>query len=61
MQEFESINIIPIESLPETVELIGNPFKLNLSEEQIKTLVKISELEDMIHYTGNFNDYIKTR
>ena len=29
-----------------------------LSEEQIKTLIKISEIEDMIHYTGNFNDYI---
>ena len=58
MKELDSITIIPKDLLPENVELVGNPFKITLSEEQIKTLIKISEIEDMIHYTGNFNDYI---
>ena len=41
MKELDLITIIPKDSLPENVELVGNPFKITLSEEQIKTLIKI--------------------
>ena len=48
MKNIEGIKIIPAESLPEKVELIGQPRVLPLAVEEINNLRVINQMESML-------------
>lgn len=56
MKNIESIKIIPVESLPEQVELVGQPRTLLLSAEQVNKLRTITNLETMLNNTDTIDD-----
>ena len=56
MKSVESIKIIPVESLPEQVELVGQPRTLPLSAEEVNKLRNIRDFETMLNNTATIDD-----
>lgn len=56
MKKIESIKIIPVESLPEQVELVGQPRVLPISAEEVNKLRIIRDLETMLNSTATIDD-----
>ena len=56
MKNIEGIKIIPAESLPEKVELVGQPRVFPLLEEAITKLRKIYEMVSMLGNTETIEE-----
>ena len=56
MKSIESIEIIPVESLPKQVELVGQPRTLTLSTEEVNKLRDIRNFETMLNDTSAIDE-----
>ena len=56
MKNIEGIKIIPTETLPDEVELVGQPRVLSLSIEEINKLKQINEMESMLGNTESIEE-----